>query len=138
MVLAHQHLNQLPTDLRSGMLANARTRICFQLDHDDATVIAKSASQLKPYDFENLARYHIYARLVADGSVTPWCSAVTLPLPTQTMDAQRIIRQSRDRYGRDAAEIETALGGLLAGQTVSRRLSLDGIDQIGAIKVGRS
>ena len=68
LVLAHQHLNQLPDELRSGVLANARSRICFQLSHQDAVTIAKSSFRLEARDFENLAPYHIYAKLVAGGA----------------------------------------------------------------------
>jgi len=127
MVLAHQHLNQLPSELRSGVMTNARNRICFQLDHDDAVTMAKSATKLDPSDFEHLARFQVYARLVAKGSIMPWCSGTTLPPVEPTNDGRKLIELSRRRYGRDAADIETALGGLIAGQPNPRRLSLDGI-----------
>ncbi|HUC89337.1 MAG TPA: type IV secretion system DNA-binding domain-containing protein [Patescibacteria group bacterium] len=115
MALAHQHLGQLPTDLKTGVLSNARSRICFQLSHDDANVIAKSSKILEPHDFENLSRYHIYARLVAAGEVAPWASGKTLA-PQRAVSDPAIIRAlSRERYGRDAVDVEVELGGQIAG-----------------------
>jgi hypothetical protein len=36
MVLAHQHLDQLPEHIRSSVLANARSKVVFQTTYDDA------------------------------------------------------------------------------------------------------
>ena len=40
LTLAHQHLAQLPPAMRSAVLANARSRVAFQLGSDDARAIA--------------------------------------------------------------------------------------------------
>jgi hypothetical protein len=104
LVLAHQHLNQLPDDLRSGVLANARSRICFQLSHQDAVTMAKSSFRLEARDFENLAPYHIYAKLVAEGATRLWCSGVTKPLCEATSDPFEIELHSRGRYGSEPYE----------------------------------
>src|SRR5207253_5973994 len=66
LTLAHQHLAQLPSNLRAAVLANARSRVCFQLASEDANVFAKFASEkLKPVDFQRLRRFEAYAQLVA-------------------------------------------------------------------------
>jgi hypothetical protein len=38
LVLAHQHLDQLPDSIRSAVMANARSKVVFQTTYDDARV----------------------------------------------------------------------------------------------------
>jgi hypothetical protein len=97
--VAHQYREQLPREMRSGFDANARSKICFKLETDDARDMAKLAPQLTAEDFQTLPQHHIYARLVAGDTPTEWCSGAALPpLPTQGHAA--LIRQaSREQYG---------------------------------------
>jgi hypothetical protein len=116
LVLAHQHLAQLTPNVRAGVLANARSRVCFRLSADDASTIAKTTSLLDAEDFQSLGRYEIYASLVADGTVQSYCSGVTRPLPTPGNAADHIRRLSRERYGRPKPEIEAELAALIHGE----------------------
>lgn len=115
LTLAHQHLGQLPTPVQEAVVANARSRICFQLGSKDAAVFARSAPQLEPVDFQSLDKYQIYASLVADGQVTGYASAATQAPGKPVSDPAEIRRQSRERYGRPLTEIEAALTALLQG-----------------------
>lgn len=115
LTLAHQHLGQLPGPVQEAALANARSRICFQLGPKDAAVFARSAPQLEPIDFQSLDKYQIYASLVADGQVTGYASAATQAPGDPISDPAGIRRLSRERYGRPLAEIEAALAALLQG-----------------------
>jgi len=114
MVLAHQHLAQLPGDIRAGILANARNRVCFQLGYSDASEMAKTSDLLSPADFENLDRYNIYAALVKNGSIQPWVSGVTLPSPVITSDPAEIRRLSAQSYGVPISQIDSAFTQLIA------------------------
>jgi hypothetical protein len=109
MVLAHQHLGQLPKELKTAVLANARSRICFQLTHEDAATMLARNTQLIPDDFENLRRFHIYTRLVHDGRVSSWMSGKTIAPKHTTSDPEMLRKRSRELYGRAAADIETSL-----------------------------
>src|SRR5262249_729259 len=65
LTLAHQHLAQLPTGLRSAVMANARSRACFQMAADDAQAMARlSGGELSAEDFQRLRRYEAYVQLV--------------------------------------------------------------------------
>ncbi len=112
-VLAHQSLSQLDTSTRSAVLANARSRVCFQLAAEDARTLAGGA--LVADDFRELAVFEVYAQLVADGAVQPWCSARTLPAPPPLSDPAMVRETSRRRYGVDRllvdAELERLAGG---------------------------
>jgi hypothetical protein len=115
LTLAHQHLAQLPTALRSAVLANARSRACFQLGSEDARLIAATTPELDAVDLQNLGRYQIYVSLVAQGSVTPYASGQTLEPVAATSSAKELRSQSRGRYGRDLSEVEASLASLVAG-----------------------
>lgn len=97
--VAHQYRKQLPDGMRSGLDANARSKVCFALDSDDASDMAKRAPALTREDFEMLPEHHIYARLIASGKRTEWCSAAVLP-PAPSHGAAAAIREaSREQYG---------------------------------------
>ena len=100
--LAHQFLGQLPRAMREAVLANARSRVCFQLPHEDAAVLARGHGELSPVDFTSLGRYEVYASLFAGGQVTPYASGKTLPLPDATSDGQALT-QAQPRTVRPAA-----------------------------------
>ena len=93
LTLAHQHLAQLPAAMRSAVLANARSRVCFQLGSEDARLIAASSAELEALDLQSLGRYEAYVSLVARGNVTPFASARTLEPTEPTSDAQQLRAQ---------------------------------------------
>jgi Type IV secretion-system coupling protein DNA-binding domain len=115
LTLAHQHLAQLPANVRAAVLANARSGVCFQLSADDASVFAKFAGdKLKPVDFQRLRRFEAYAQLVIGGEVTDFASLRTLPLPASTSDPAIIRELSRRRYGRSLDEVEAEIRKLVS------------------------
>lgn len=44
--MAHQHLGQMSADLRQAIMANARSRVTFQVANDDARVFAAGDPEL--------------------------------------------------------------------------------------------
>lgn len=114
--LAHQFLSQLSSPLRSGVLANARSRICFQLADEDATVMAKGHPELDAADLTSLGSYQIYTSLFSGGKVTPYASGVTRPPSAPSADVTAIREASRRRYGRPRDEIEAGFAELLTPQ----------------------
>jgi hypothetical protein len=119
-VVAHQHLAQLPANLRAAVLANARSRVCFQLSSEDAQVMAKlSSDRLKPSDFQRLRRYEVYVQLLVGAEVTDFASARTLPLPAASSDPALVRESSRRRYGRPVDEVEAEIERLVAGEPES-------------------
>ena len=107
MVLAHQHLEQLPTNIRSAAFANARSKIVFQTTYDDARVFAREYGRsVTEDDFLNLGAYEVLARLATEDGVSPPVSGVTFP-PIEPMGfADEVRRRSRARYGRAPAAIQ--------------------------------
>jgi hypothetical protein len=117
LTLAHQHLAQLTPQMRSAVLANARSQVCFQLASEDALAFARSTRDLEAEDFQRLGRYEVYLRLVVGGEVTSFASGRTLPPSPPTSDPAQVRAASRERYGRPVGEIEAEIRRLIEGDT---------------------
>lgn len=112
--IAHQYRRQLPSSLRSGVDANARNKIVFGLNSEDAADLAKQAPELDMQDFMYLPRFGIYTNLVQDGSSTGWFSARTLPADSPTSDPVDMRARSAQIYGRDILDVEAEVRGQTA------------------------
>ena len=113
--LAHQHLGQLPPDVRASVLANARSRVVFQVGADDAAVLARGQSEVTPADLTQLPVREAYLRLVADSEVTGYFSGKTLPPPPACSEPAELRRSSREAYGIPRSETDAALRALVDG-----------------------
>ena len=116
LTLAHQHLAQLPAAMRSAVLANARSRVCFQLGSEDARLIAASSADLEARDLQSLGRYR--GLCVSGGAEQR--DALRLGCEPLSRASRQGVRSSireisRSRYGRDLAEIEAQLAALVSG-----------------------
>lgn len=113
--LAHQHLDQLPSSLRATVLANARSRVAFQLSSEDARVFATGHPEIEAVDLANLPAYEAYASLLVGNRVQPYASLRTLPLGPITADARQLLQVNRDRFGMGRAAVDAGLQQLLDG-----------------------
>ncbi len=81
MILAHQYMHQLDSDIRHAVLGNVGTHISFRLDTIDAQVMAqKMYPTFNVEDFVNLANYDIYLTLMIDGTPSRPFSGVTIKI----------------------------------------------------------
>ena len=118
--LAHQYVAQLSPHLRAGFLGNIRSRVLFQLAHDDASLLAKGHPELTPNDLTALPAFHVYASLAtSSGQTTPYASGKTSPLPPAISDPVMLRRASQERYGRPLDEVERDLMELAQSQAAS-------------------
>jgi hypothetical protein len=108
LCLAHQHLAQLPRDLREAIGANARTKVYFQLSRDDAATLDREVRpELSAHDLAHLPVYTAAVRLCNDGQPGPAFTLRTEPLRERTPGIAEAVRVSaRRRYGRTRDEIE--------------------------------
>ena len=82
MTLAHQHLGQLPRELREGMSTNARSKIFFNASPEDARELSRhTAPRLSDHDLAHLGVYHAAVRLVVGGEEAQPFTMRTQPLP---------------------------------------------------------
>ena len=80
IVMAHQYMAQLDTQIRDAVLGNVGTIICFRLGQADARYMEKEFYPIfKADDFINLSNYDIYLKLMIHGTPSRAFSATTLP-----------------------------------------------------------
>lgn len=79
MVLAHQYIQQLDTDIQHAIIGNVGTKVIFRVGHHDASMWAR---EMKPYfadtDFMQLPNRHIYLTLMIDGVPSKPFSGTTI------------------------------------------------------------
>jgi len=79
LFLTHQYLDQLEPDTKSAVLGNVGSIICFRLGLPDAKTMEREFYPVFTYDdFATLPKYHIYLKLLIDGTESKGFSAVTL------------------------------------------------------------
>lgn len=79
LVLAHQHLHQLESDVRHAVLANAGTLIIFRLGPEDSSLFARELEpKFETQDILNLPNRNVYVKLMIDGAPSRPFSAETL------------------------------------------------------------
>jgi len=110
LTLAHQHLGQLSPETRDAVLANARSRVVFQVPSSDARLLAREMNGLVTADdLTGLPAFEIVAQLFSSGSTQPPATARTRQLPIASADTDQVRSQSRERYGVDRQTVETAI-----------------------------
>jgi len=107
MTLAHQHLGQLPRELKEGISTNARSKIFFNASPEDARELARhTAPRLSEHDLAHLGVYHVGARLVVNGAETEPFTMTTSPMcpavPGRAKDIRAALRTGRPSPSRPA------------------------------------
>ncbi|MFI6321584.1 type IV secretory system conjugative DNA transfer family protein [Nonomuraea sp. NPDC050556] len=102
MVLAHQHLAQLPRDLRQAISSDARNKIYFLLSPEDAREVERHFTPwLNTHDLANLDAFQAAARLVVSSAEAPPFTLRTRPLPEPDVAlAQRVRAAAAAAFGR--------------------------------------
>ncbi|MFK4043160.1 type IV secretory system conjugative DNA transfer family protein [Nonomuraea wenchangensis] len=100
LVLAHQHLDQLPADLREALSADARNKVYFATSPKDAGDLKHhTAPLINPHDLTHLGAYQAATRLIVNSQQTPAFTLRTRPLPTAVEGREAEIRQaSREQF----------------------------------------
>jgi hypothetical protein len=82
LVLAHQHLGQLPRDLAEAISANARNKIYFSCSPEDARVLARHTEPaVAATALSRLGDHRIAVRLVRAGRDLSAFTLATRPMP---------------------------------------------------------
>lgn len=98
LFLTHQYMYQLQEDIRNAILGNAGTVISFRVGAPDARLLEEEFSPvISMEDLMNLPQYHMYIKLLIDGTTSRPFSAITTPLPAvERSYKQEIIQACRN------------------------------------------
>jgi hypothetical protein len=120
LTLAHQHLGQLPGALQEAVLANARSRVIFQVSASDARTLARElAPNLEAADLQGLNAYEVAATLSTGARIAPPVTGRTLLPPSAVGLADEARHRSRERYGIARVEVEAAIRARHEGRPVA-------------------
>lgn len=103
LTLAHQHLSQLPKDLREAVSADARNKIYFTSSPEDAHDLARHVGPvLTAHDLSHLGAYQAAGRVITGrAGPSPAFTLRTRPLPDAIPGRQEAVRMaSRTAYAR--------------------------------------
>ncbi|GLZ78332.1 hypothetical protein Afil01_31390 [Actinorhabdospora filicis] len=82
LVLAHQHMAQLPRETQFAISANARTKVFFTTSPEDAHLLARhTLPHLSEHDLAHLEAYTAACRVVLGGREQPAFTLSTAPPP---------------------------------------------------------
>jgi len=111
LTMAHQFIEQLPIELRAGIFGNVGTMISFSIGQKDAVALSSEFSPyVTPEDFLSLPKYHMYMRMVIDGTISVPFSAKSLPFRYEPKGYRDYIKQvSRKKYSVAREVIEEKL-----------------------------
>lgn len=111
MVLAHQHLGQLPRDMREAIGANARTKIVFGVSPEDAHNLEKHfLPELSAHDLSNLSAFHAACRPGVKGAQGRPFTFKTIPLPSgEAKRAAGVRKASAKLFATSRTEVEKAI-----------------------------
>lgn len=125
LCLAHQHLAQLPRDLREALAANARTKIYFQLSRDDAGHLEREMRpELTAHDLSHLPLYTAAVRVCKDGQPSRAFTLTTQPLGAGDPERAEAVRHTaRERHNTTREQVEAQLARRgTAGQPIERHI----------------
>lgn len=112
LFLTHQFLEQIDEDIQKAIFGNVGTIISFRVGTRDAKVLAEEFyPTFNQTDFINLPRYHIYLKLLIDGTMSKPFSAITFPIQrVQNLFQKEIKKYSQKKYGNAKEFIEIGNG----------------------------
>lgn len=111
LFITHQYIDQLHEKIRTAIFGNVGTIISFRIGSADAAVLEEEFKPVfKADDLINLPQYHIYIKLLINGTTSKPFSALTLPMPQAKENNRDInIDCSRKLYAQTKETIEKYL-----------------------------
>lgn len=106
IIMANQSPSQLPLAIKQAAHNNARTKIVFQLESDDAKNMAKQfGSSVTDSDLMNLGQYEGIARIATSQGVSSPVSFIAAPPKQRHNLGWKVREASRKNYGRTPSAI---------------------------------
>jgi hypothetical protein len=119
LIVGHQFVSQLDEKIKEAIFGNVGTICSFRVGVDDAEYLENQfGPTFTKRDMINIPIFNSYMRLLVDGHPTAPFSmridtekALIRPTEEEKARGQQIIEMSRQKYGRDAKEVEEFIFG---------------------------
>ena len=102
LIVAHQFMKQIPTNISEAIFGNVWTMICFRLSNDDAVYIKNNFDPfIDSYDLTNLNQREFYTKLLVKWQVKDPFSLKTLYVSDPEIDSwyiSHLYEISRSKY----------------------------------------
>jgi type IV secretory pathway TraG/TraD family ATPase VirD4 len=122
LTLGHQHLAQVPHALVQSVLGNTGSVVALRVGAEDAPMLASHIGLKNPDALKDLPNHRAWGRFLLDGTPTSPILLATRPPPSALHKrADRLIANSRIRFGRDRADVEVRIDRFLSVRPKPRR-----------------
>ncbi len=108
LIMAHQYIAQLEEEVADAVFGNVGTMVSFRVGGADAEMLAKEfAPVFTEEDLVNLTKFTMVLKLMIDGVASQPFTAFSMPpIAIKTGNGEKIVKVSRERYGKSRSEIE--------------------------------
>ncbi|HBU06639.1 MAG TPA: hypothetical protein DEB09_00985 [Candidatus Magasanikbacteria bacterium] len=108
LIMAHQYVAQLDEIVADAVFGNVGTIVTFRVGGADAEALEKEFEPtFMALDVVNLPKFQVFLKLMIDGVASQPFSAMTMaPIGYPTGSAEKVIKVSRERYGKAREVIE--------------------------------
>jgi hypothetical protein len=114
LTVAHQFLDQVPQSLLAAVLGNAGSLVACRVGARDAEMLSEQIGLGGPAALLDLANFAGWARLLSHGVPSSPLRLELLPAPgPRRASPQRLVRLSRQRFGRLRAGVEERIARFL-------------------------
>jgi hypothetical protein len=110
LTLAHQYQAQLSEEVRSAIIGNVGSLICFRVGEEDAPLLEKQMAPFPAQTLLELARFEACAKVLRNGEVSDPFMIQSLPsLPVSYGRGKTALARSRRHFSRPRAEVENRI-----------------------------
>ena len=115
LCIAHQHLAQISDRVRNAILGNVGNLVLFTVSGRDAEILASESQPFQPAVLREQARGEMLVRHIEDGVSRDAVRLKGLLFEQRRHSRQRVINNSRTRFGRDKGKVEGRINEWLVG-----------------------
>jgi hypothetical protein len=109
--IAHQFIAQLEENIKDAVFGNVGSLVAFRVGADDAKYLEPQFAPIfTADDLMNIDNLNAYIKILAQGRpVSPFDIQIDFPPPGDNTNVGSIIDLSKQKYGKDREEVETAI-----------------------------
>lgn len=117
LVLANQHVSQLPETLREAVFGNVGTMIAFRVGALDAPLLARELGLSNPRTLQDSSNFTSWVKLMRNGAPVGPSRVSTPPPIAQGKRLAKVIARTQGRHMRKRREVEDQVAAFLRARS---------------------